>query len=156
MKILMVCLGNICRSPLAEGIAGQLAVERGLDWVFDSASTSGWHDGNPPDVRSIRVAAQHGLDISRQQSRKLVPQDYHDFDLIIAMDSENMQNMTKIAPPDGRAKLRMMLDFVDPGMNAQVPDPYLGGDDGFLHVYNLLLDACSAMLDELQGETQAT
>ncbi len=145
----MVCLGNICRSPLAEGIAQHLADQRGLDWHFDSAGTSGWHDGKPPDSRSIEVATAHGIDIAQQQSRKLIENDFEFFDFIIPMDAENLRDVRQLAPDGSKAQIRMMMDFLHPRRDGRVPDPYYGGKEGFREVYNLLLQSCEAMLNEL-------
>lgn len=147
MKILMVCLGNICRSPLAEGILQKMAKEKGLDWEVDSAGTSGWHSDDKPDPRSRAVALQNGLDISHQRSRKFSTYDFERFDIIYAMDAANYQDIIAQAQSEEeKAKVKMILNESQPGMNAQVPDPYFG-DHGFIGVYNMLNEACLKIIE---------
>ncbi|MDC3299022.1 low molecular weight phosphotyrosine protein phosphatase [Flavobacteriaceae bacterium] len=140
-KILMVCLGNICRSPLAEGI-----LQSKLDANFfsvDSAGTAAYHIGELPDQRSIAVAKKHGIDISNQKARKFDIKDFIEFDIIYAMDKENYQNICSLAKNNTELqKVKMILDKVKPSQNLSVPDPYYGGDDGFQNVYQLLDEAC--------------
>ncbi|MAC86827.1 MAG: protein-tyrosine-phosphatase [Gammaproteobacteria bacterium] len=140
-KILMVCLGNICRSPLAEGI-----LQSKLDTNFfsvDSAGTAAYHIGELPDQRSIAVAKKHGIDISNQKARKFDIKDFIEFDIIYAMDKENYQNICSLAKNNTELqKVKMILDEVKPSQNLSVPDPYYGGDDGFQNVYQLLDEAC--------------
>ena len=147
MKILMVCLGNICRSPLAEGILKDKILAKGLDWEVDSAGTSGWHEGERPDPRSIRVGLSHNTDIRLQKSRKLVPADLKKFDIIFAMDSSNYQKIMALATTDEeKSKVHLIMNMVDPDMNQKVPDPYLD-DNGFENVYQMLDRACDAFLE---------
>jgi len=140
-KILMVCLGNICRSPLAEGI-----LQSKLDANFfsvDSAGTAAYHIGELPDQRSIAVAKKHGIDISNQKARKFNIKDFIEFDIIYAMDKENYQNICSLAKNKTELqKVKMILDEVNLSQNLSVPDPYYGGDDGFQNVYQLLDEAC--------------
>ena len=137
----MVCLGNICRSPLAEGI-----LQSKLDANFfsvDSAGTAAYHIGELPDQRSIAVAKKHGVDISNQRARKFDVKDFIEFDVIYAMDKENYQNICSLAKNKTELqKVKMILDEVKPSQNLSVPDPYYGGDDGFQNVYQLLDEAC--------------
>ncbi len=137
----MVCLGNICRSPLAEGI-----LQSKLDANFfsvDSAGTAAYHIGELPDQRSIAVAKKHGIDISNQKARKFDIKDFIEFDIIYAMDKENYQNICSLAKNKTELqKVKMILDKVKPSQNLSVPDPYYGGDDGFQNVYQLLDEAC--------------
>ena len=137
----MVCLGNICRSPLAEGI-----LQSKLDANFfsvDSAGTAAYHIGELPDQRSIAVAKKHGIDISNQKARKFDIKDFIEFDVIYAMDTENYQNICSLAKNKTELqKVKMILDKVKPSQNLSVPDPYYGGDDGFQNVYQLLDEAC--------------
>ncbi|MGH1338449.1 MAG: low molecular weight protein-tyrosine-phosphatase [Aureispira sp.] len=141
MRVLMVCLGNICRSPLAEGLLRKKVEEVGLNWEVDSAGTSAYHEGNPPDSRSIAVAKKHHLDISAQRSRPLVQKDLDDFDLIYVMDSENYNNVLNLCANEKQAtKVRLIMNEVQPGHNVAVPDPYWG-DDGFEQVYQMLEEA---------------
>ena len=121
MKILMVCLGNICRSPLAEGILKNKLLERGLDWTVDSAGTGFWHIGEPPDPRSVSTAKKYGLDISRQRARQIRPADLKEYDLILAMDSSNYQDILRLADNgQQKSKVEMILNYVDPGSNRNV------------------------------------
>ncbi len=144
----MVCLGNICRSPLAEGILRYKAAIRDLPWEIDSAGTISWHKGKPPDRRSIAVARSHGIDISELTARKIKRRDLTDFDRIVAMDHENYQHLLALGqgPPD---KIEMMLNYLHPGQNRAVPDPYYGEMRDFEEVFALLDQACDAMIERL-------
>lgn len=150
MKVLMVCLGNICRSPLAEGILSHKANERGIEMDVDSAGTSNWHAGEGPDRRSVSTAKVHGINISRQRSRQFITQDFTDFDVIFVMDTDNRANVLKMAQSDeDRSKVRLMLDELAQGEDLNVPDPYYGGDQGFENVYQMLDEACDRFLANL-------
>lgn len=146
-KILMVCLGNICRSPLAEGI---LQSKVDPDKIFvDSAGTAGYHVGNPPDERSIAVALKYGLDISHQRCRRFSEQDFQEFDLIYVMDRSNFSNVARLASTKEEVeKVKLLLKEVDLGIN-EVPDPYHGGADGFEKVYQMIDMACEAIAKKL-------
>lgn len=147
MKILMVCLGNICRSPLAEGLLRKKVERAGLDWQVDSAGTSAYHEGNAPDPRSIAVARNHHLDISQQQSRPLTPSDLEEFDVIYVMDSENYNNVMHLCANDEQAaKVKLIMNAVQPERNIAVPDPYWS-DDGFEQVYQMLDAATDRILE---------
>lgn len=147
MKILMVCLGNICRSPLAEGIMKHKISQFGLDWTVDSAGTGAWHKGESPDLRSIEVAKNHGLDISDQKARQFRDSDFKEFDLILAMDSSNyMDLITKSEIEDEKSKVNLIMNYKDAGMNENVPDPYWN-DNGFIKVYNMLDIACQKVIE---------
>ncbi|MCB0631553.1 MAG: low molecular weight protein-tyrosine-phosphatase [Saprospiraceae bacterium] len=153
MKILMVCLGNICRSPLAEGIMQEKIRERGLEWSVDSAGTGSWHIGEKPDVRSISEARRNGIDITRQRARQFKPADLDQFDLILAMDNSNLRNIQNlITNKEQGKKVHLIMDLAHPGNRTDVPDPYWD-DDGFSRVYRMLDTACDKILDGLlQGE----
>ena len=144
MKILMVCLGNICRSPLAEGILKHKIQAHKLDWEVDSAGTSGWHVGELPNINSIQVAQQNGLDITDQRSRQFVAKDLETFDLILAMDADNYNNILSHTTPDQAAKVKMILNYSYPNENRRVPDPYYEG--GFDKVFALLDEACEQLI----------
>ena len=144
----MVCLGNICRSPLAEGILKDKLDARGLDWDVDSAGTGAWHIGHKPDERSILVARENDIDISHQRARQFTRKDFDKFDWIIPMDRENLNHIWQI-DPDKKEKVKLMLDFLYPGENRSVPDPYFGGQNGFYEVYQLLDKACDALIEKL-------
>ncbi|MCL7753479.1 low molecular weight protein-tyrosine-phosphatase [Polaribacter sp. Z022] len=141
-KVLMVCLGNICRSPLAEGI---LQSKVDADTVFvDSAGTAAYHVGNKPDERSIEVAAKYGLNIRNQRARKFEVKDFDEFDIIFAMDESNYQNILMLARnEEDEQKVKMILNESNPNENLSVPDPYYGGNQGFENVYTMLDEACN-------------
>ncbi|MDX1478835.1 MAG: low molecular weight protein-tyrosine-phosphatase [Saprospiraceae bacterium] len=144
MKILMVCLGNICRSPMAEGILKHLAAEHDLDWTVDSAGTSRWHLGEPPDRRAIRTCQAHGIDISDQRARQFSPSDFAEYDLILTMDDSNYQDVLAKARTDAeRERVRRLTDYSTNG-DQTVPDPYFDGR--FEDVYVLLREVCSDLI----------
>ena len=143
MKILMVCLGNICRSPLAHGILESKLPE---GWSVDSAGTSGWHEGERPDTRSILESKKNNIDIDHQRSRPVREQDFYDFDILFAMDSSNYTNLCNMAPEELKRKVRLIMNEVEAGQNIQVPDPYSGGQSGFEHVFGMLDEAIDAFL----------
>lgn len=150
MRILLVCLGNICRSPMAEGVLRHLAQARGMAIATDSAGTGDYHVGEPPDPRAMAAMRRQGLDISDLRARQLVAEDFDRFDLLLAMDASNLRHMLRLAPsPSHAGKARLMLDYAPQLEEREVPDPYYGGDDGFDHVYRLLHAACSNLLDEI-------
>ncbi len=140
MKILMVCLGNICRSPLAEGI---LKSKVNTDKItVDSAGTGGYHLGNPPDSRSIAIAKKHHIDISQQRCRQVSQNDFKKFDVIYAMDYANYNHLIQMAPNiKYQAKVRLLLEEIESPIK-EVPDPYYGGADGFQVVFELIDEAC--------------
>jgi len=140
MKILMVCLGNICRSPMAQGILEAKISVKKLDWEIDSAGTSGWHEGEGPDKRAVLSCKKNGVDISKQVSRKITSYDLDYYDLIFAMDSSNYQDIIKICSNEiQKSKVKLILNAKYPGKNMAVPDPYY--DDKFEEVFELLNDA---------------
>lgn len=149
-RILFVCLGNICRSPLGEGILRHHAAERGLanHFIVDSAGTGGWHKGEKPDPRSIETAALHGIDISRLRARQVALSDFNRFDMIFAMDRANLRDLVRIVPHDSSADIHLFLDFVG-GPVRDVPDPYYGDESDFEAVFRLLSDGCGRLLDTL-------
>lgn len=147
VRVLMVCLGNICRSPLAEGILSSKIDT--ADIYVDSAGTAGYHVGNPPDPRSIEVAASHGIDISGQRCRRFSRADFEEFDYIFAMDRENLLHLQDLAgSQEDLAKVSLLLQAA--GMpEEEVPDPYYGGDDGFLHVFRMIDRATDRLLESV-------
>lgn len=150
MKILMVCLGNICRSPLAEGIMQRKINEHGLDWQVDSAGTGAWHIGELPDRRSIATARQRGIDLTCQRARQLKPHDLDRFDLILAMDSQNYRDILRLATTDAqREKVHLIMNFVTPDRNQAVPDPYWD-DNGFEKVFEMLEEACGRVVERFR------
>lgn len=144
----MVCLGNICRSPLAEGILkSKVDPEKVL---VESAGTGGWHVGDRPDPRSIAVARQHGLDITDQRGRKFSAYDFERYDHIFVMDNSNYRDVVQMANNDSeKEKVRLILDEIFPGENVDVPDPYYGGDQGFENVFMMLDEACENIVRRL-------
>jgi protein-tyrosine phosphatase len=148
MKILMVCLGNICRSPLAEGILKHKVTQQGLNWEVDSAGTGAYHAGNLPDNRSIAVARKYGIDITDQRARQIKMSDFEEFDWIFVMDVSNYRNVVSLAKTEvAKAKVVMIRNLVSAGGNEQVPDPYWG-DDGFENVYQMLDEACEVLIEK--------
>ncbi|MEM6964663.1 MAG: low molecular weight protein-tyrosine-phosphatase [Bacteroidota bacterium] len=151
MKILMVCLGNICRSPLAEGIMAHKIQQNELDWEVDSAGTGAWHAGELPDPRSIQVAKKNKIDITHQRARQFKAEDLDDFDLILTMDASNYQNVKKLAStPTHESKIHLIMNFVNPDMNQVVPDPYYG-DYGFENVFEMLDEACDCVIEQYRS-----
>lgn len=148
MKILMVCLGNICRSPIAEGILRhKLRVMKNEDVQTDSAGTSNFHVGEQPDSRMRMTAVKNGMDISDLRARQFVQSDFDEFDLIYAMDNANKMDILKLARNDAdRAKVKLILDEIYPSENREVPDPYYGGDEGFQQVFDMLDDATDQLI----------
>lgn len=148
MKILMVCLGNICRSPIAEGILRhKLRVMKNEDIQTDSAGTSNFHVGEQPDARMRMTAVKNGMDISDLRARQFVQSDFDEFDLIYVMDNANKMDILKLARNEAdRAKVKLILDEIYPGENREVPDPYYGGDEGFQEVFDMLDDATDQLI----------
>lgn len=141
MKILMICLGNICRSPLAHGIMEHLVKQQGLDWTVDSAGTGNWHIGSAPDHRSVAVARRYGVDISTQACRQFSASDFDQFDRIFVMDRMNLRDvLDKARNDEDRQKVRLLLD------TEVVPDPYYD-DDQFDPVYQMILNGCKRIID---------
>ena len=148
MKILMVCLGNICRSPLAEGILKEKA--KGLDIFVDSAGTASYHIGSLPDTRSIEIASSHGIDISNQRARQFTTSDFDTFDKIYAMDTHNYSSIISLARKDNDSKkVHLILNEINPGSSESVPDPYYGHGDGFKLVFEMLSQACDIIVKRL-------
>lgn len=148
-KILMVCLGNICRSPLAEGILqSKLPSDK---FIVDSAGTGGWHAGEKPDKRSIETAKNRGLNISNQRARQFKISDFDTFDNIYVMDMSNYKNVLTLSQNDlQKQKVKLILNELFPNENVEVPDPYYGGQDGFEQVYNMLDKACDVIAEKLK------
>ena len=147
LKIVMVCLGNICRSPLAEGI---LKAKLPKDYVVDSAGTGAWHTGQQPDKRSVTTAKNRGLDITNQRARQFKVSDFDTFDYIYVMDNSNYKDVISLAPTEeSKSKVRLILNEIFPNENVDVPDPYYGGDDGFENVFDMLDQACEAIARKL-------
>ena len=144
-RILFVCMGNICRSPTAEGVMRSLLREAGLEdrIEVDSAGTGGWHAGDPPDARAAEAARARGIALSGA-ARQITPRDFEDFDLIVAMDRENLRELRAMAPPHAREKIRLLA------ADREVPDPYYGGPRGFETVLDQVEAACRGLLATLR------
>jgi protein-tyrosine phosphatase len=150
IAILFVCMGNICRSPLAEGIMthlGKTSSKAGKLTVA-SAGTGGWHVGDPPDRRSVSVARSHGIDISHQSAAQIKRGDFSRFDLILAMDEQNLSVLQQVAPAGMRHKLHLFSEYAS-GIRRNIPDPYYGGEEDFLAVYNMLFADCTSLLAKI-------
>jgi protein-tyrosine phosphatase len=141
-RLLVVCLGNICRSPTAEAVLRHQAAARGLDVTVDSAGTGAWHVGEPPDARSAAAAARRGITLDGR-ARQVSVADFEDFDVVLAVDARTHHDLARLRPPGSRAELRMLADV-------DVPDPYYGGERGFDDVLDLVEEACTRLLDELE------
>jgi protein-tyrosine phosphatase len=149
MKILMVCLGNICRSPLAEGILQDKVKKAGLDWKIDSAGTNRYHTGDAPHPLSQKVAKLHGIDISKQKARTFTPGDFEEYDKIYALAHDVLQDIKSIAGKKYDAdKIDLLLNELFPGENIDVPDPFYGPEQGYHDVYRLLNDAGDAIVNK--------
>lgn len=155
VKILMVCLGNICRSPLAEGIlASKLPKDK---FIVDSAGTGNYHIGRQPDNRSIDIAKRKGLDISCQKARQFTARDYKEYDYIYVMDGSNYKNVIDLAPDEiSKKKVTLILNELFPNENVNVPDPYFGLENGFAIVYEMLDEVCDVIADKLLKQHQSS
>lgn len=152
-SVLFVCLGNICRSPLAEGVFRSLVREEGIEdrFTIDSAGTGAWHVGEPPDPRSIEVAASNGVPLDGC-ARQVRPEDLERFDVVIAMDRENLRNLERMAANGTRARIHLLREFDPEGGGDEVPDPYYGGPRGFQDVYEMVHRSCRSLLEELRPD----
>jgi protein-tyrosine phosphatase len=144
VRLLFVCMGNICRSPTAEAVMRQLIVGNGLESTFevDSAGTGGWHEGEPPDARAREAAARRGLVLSGR-ARAITVEDFERFDVIVSVDEANLAKVRRLAPAGSRVEIRKLAD-------TDVPDPYYGDADGFAQVLDVIEAACGRLLDELR------
>lgn len=154
VKVLFVCLGNICRSPTAEGIFRDLVQREGLSKRIrtDSCGTSGWHIGAPADDRARAEAKNRGIDIDDLRGRKTVVSDFTDFDYILAMDARNRRDLLAMAPPGTEDRVHMMLSFAPNVALREVPDPYYGGPDGFSDVFDMLSEAANGLLADIKAK----
>ena len=149
MKILMVCLGNICRSPLAEGILSLKGKHLNLE--VDSAGTAAYHIGEKPDLRSIEIANKYTIDLNQQRARQFSRADFDKFDIIYAMDTNNYAHLISLASTETeRNKIRMILNEINPKAYQSVPDPYYGGENGFQDIYNILDKACNKIIQNIE------
>ena len=150
-SVLFVCLGNICRSPLAEGAFRAEAERLGLDMVADSAGTGGWHRGDPPDPRAIAVARRQGVDIGGLRARQVTAEDFRRFTHILALDHDNLQNLRALRPADGTAKVGLLLDHAEGFEGRAVADPYYGDDAGFDVTWEEVAAAAKGLVRKLAG-----
>ena len=149
-SVLFVCLGNICRSPLGEGILRYKAEQKGLKLKIDSAGTESFHVGEHPDRRSVKTAKEHGIDISRQVARQITGGDFDKFDLILVADAQVYNEVMHVIRNEGdKKKVDFMMNMLKPGSNIGVPDPYYGGQDGFEKVFDMLDKACDGIIANL-------
>lgn len=157
MKILFVCLGNICRSPTAEAVFRAVAARDAPDLQIevDSAGTAGYHVGEPPDIRTRQAASRRGYDMSPLRARIVEPQDFEEFDLILAMDRDNLNVLHRRAPDHSRERVRLFLEFAPNAAVTEVPDPYYGGPNGFEEVLDLVEAATHGLLHHLRQRTRA-
>ena len=147
MRILMVCLGNICRSPLAEGILQDKAGKAGLNWVVDSAGTNGYHTGEPPHYLSIKVAKENGIDISKQRSRRFIASDFEDYDLIYAMAADVLEDMKRISRNKfDKKKVELFLNVEYPGQDRDVPDPWSGPETHYHEAFAIINEGCDSII----------
>ena len=154
MRILFVCMGNICRSPSAEGVFRHVLAQHapGLEVEIDSAGTHDYHVGSPPDRRTIEAARRRGIDLSSLRARQVGPQDFERFDLLLAMDEENLGELQRRAPSHLHTRIRLLMEFAPNAVSRRVPDPYYGGARGFEEVLDLLEEAAEGLLQTLLHE----
>lgn len=152
VKVLFVCLGNICRSPSAEGVFRDLVAKNGLEGqiLTDSAGTGSWHVGSPPDERAQKAALERGIDLSDLRGRQVKPKDFITFDYVLAMDRSNYANLQQIAPSGYEDRLHMFLSFDPKSPEEEVPDPYYGGPSGFDYVLDLIEEASKGLLRDIE------
>lgn len=151
MKILMVCLGNICRSPMADALLRKKVRELNLDVYVDSAGTSDFHSGEKPDKRMIATGAKFGVDLDPLRARQFQPTDFDQFDSIYVMDKNNLHDVIQLTKnEEDKRKVKLILNELHPEKDLEVPDPYYGGEQGFIDVYNMLNDATDRIIDSLR------
>jgi low molecular weight protein-tyrosine phosphatase len=154
LKVLFVCMGNICRSPTAQGVFEALLGDAQLAHRVhvDSAGTHAYHLGEQPDQRATRAAAGRGIDLTRQRARRITPADFARFDYVLAMDSSNLEDLLSICPSEHRGKVHLFLEFAGPSTPRDVPDPYYGGAQGFERVLDLVEDGARGLLDDIRRQ----
>ncbi|GAA5504482.1 putative low molecular weight protein-tyrosine-phosphatase slr0328 [Deinococcus xinjiangensis] len=150
LRVLTLCLGNICRSPVAEVLVARELDAAGVHAILDSAGTGAWHVGHPADPRSREVARKHGLELTGK-ARQLEARDFYEQDIILAMDAQNLADAQRLAPQDSTAKIMLMRDFDPQDKGADVPDPYYGGPDGFEQMYQMLERSAKGFAEEMGG-----
>lgn len=147
-KILFICYGNICRSPMAQGVFENKAAATKIDCVVDSAGTSNWHEGEKPDARAIAICREKNIDISKQTSRAVSKDDFTEFDLILAMDKSNLKTLNQIKPKSATAEIKLFLDYAQNLDTKEVPDPYYD-DNGFAIVFSMIENAAMGLIKKL-------
>jgi protein-tyrosine phosphatase len=154
IRVLFVCLGNICRSPVGRGVLEHLVRERGLAdrVIVDSCGTGSWHVGEPAHRTTTTVARRHGIDLSRHRARQVCPRDFDEFDYILAIDRSNLRDLLEISPERSKDRVRLLLSYLPGAPTLDVPDPYYGGADGFERTHALVTEACGAFLDAIVDE----
>ncbi len=154
IKVLFVCMGNICRSPSAEGVFRKLVEEQQLSSriEIDSAGTHAYHVGEAPDSRAQATAKSRDIDLSNLRGRRFITEDFIEFDYILAMDKSNYRDMQSLDPGDGKAQLSLFLDFASRHSEKEVPDPYYGGNQGFERVFTMIEDASEGLLDHIRKQ----
>jgi protein-tyrosine phosphatase len=152
VKVLFVCMGNICRSPTAQGVFSRLVQAEGLEGLIeiDSAGTHGYHAGEPPDQRAVEAAGRRGIDLGALRARLVSPDDFAYFDYVLAMDQDNYHSLSKICPPGLERKLMLLLDFAPHLRTREVPDPYYGGPTGFERVFDMVEAAADGLLSDIR------
>jgi len=158
VRVLFVCMGNICRSPTGEGVMRQRLVERGLDPFVDvdSAGTIAYHAGKKPDRRAREEALRQGVDLGPQRARQVTVEDFDTFHFVLAMDRDNLQDLEQIKPADSEADLRLLCDFAPELPVDEVPDPYYGGDMGFRNVFRIVDTAVENLIDHIESNLLRT
>jgi protein-tyrosine phosphatase len=153
-RVLFVCTGNICRSPTAEGVFRRMVADAGLAHLIEAASagTIGYHVGSPPDARAQAAARKRGYEINRIRARRVTHDDFSRFDLLVAMDRDHREHLSRIAPEESAHKVRMLLDFASSSAVREVPDPYYGGPQGFEMVLDLIEDASRGLLAQIRRD----
>ena len=152
VKVLFVCMGNICRSPTAEGVFRNMVEKMNINHIeIDSAGTHAYHVGQPPDERSMATATSRNIDMSQQRARKVHINDFEEFDYILVMDNDNHQELMQICPQHLQHKVQLFMDYSDNFSETEVPDPYYGGASGFDHVFDLVDDASKGLLKKIES-----
>lgn len=157
IKVLFVCMGNICRSPTAQGVFEQLVKQADLQHVvdIDSAGTHAYHVGEQPDGRATEAAGRRGIDLTTQRARRVSETDFNRFDYLIAMDQSNRDDLIAVCPREQRGKIRLLLEFIEDDTVTDVPDPYYGGSHGFERVLDLVEDGARGLLQEIQEQLKS-
>ncbi len=154
IRVLFCCMGNICRSPTAQGVFSKLVMDEGLSHLIeiDSAGTHAYHIGEPPDTRARQTAQRRGIDLSRQRARRAIAEDFERFDYVLAMDEDNRRSLLAICPPGFESRLRLFMDYAPHLERHEVPDPYYGGANGFEAVFDMVEEAARGLLEAIRRE----